>query len=107
MNLCPASASHKPRGPAKWGASLRTVVVGKKQDLPVCPLDPLAFPGARDWGNPWLPIPPPGLAASLAPQNGQAHSWGSAERVLIRRLLLPTFQLREEGWGRRADIQTD
>lgn len=110
MNLFPASSGHEPRRAlvSHLGAPLRTVVVGKKQEFPVCPVDPLAFSGSGDWGSPLLRTPPPGLAASLAPRNGRAHSWGSAERVLIRRPLLPTFQLREKGWGMgQAGRQTD
>lgn len=110
MILFPASANPNlgegSSHPA--GAPLRTVVVGKKQEFPVSPVDPLAFPETGDWGSPLLRTPPPGLAASLAPRNGRAHSRGSAERVLIRRPLLPTFQLREEGWGMgQASRQTD
>lgn len=50
------------------------------------------------------PPRPRRLAASLAPVAGPAHSWGSAVRVLIRRLLL---QGSGERAGHGADRQTD
>lgn len=92
MCLFSRTASYKPSTlVSQLGASLKTGC-GKEARV-----DPLVFPGTEDRGSPLLPTPPPGLAASLAPRNGRVHSWGSAERVLIRRPLLPTFQLWEEG----------
>lgn len=66
MNLLPTSANPN-LGRAlviQLGAPLRTVVVGKKQEFPVSPVDPLAFPETgealccalrpRGWPPAWL-----------------------------------------------------
>ncbi|KAK2103240.1 Mothers against decapentaplegic 6 [Saguinus oedipus] len=92
-----------------WGPHSATLGTAGRTDgqggvSSMCRVDRLAN-GLRAGGALGCPPRPRRLAASLAPVTGRAHSWGSAVRVLIRRLLLPGLWGKGRGTG-QADAHT-